>query len=403
MSALTFNAAFASITVDILGDVSVETQGAKKCDAPYIEALVQDCINEQRPMDWQSLDPARLRQCVMNSRLFSEAEVEIDSPAIKLKLKERWTLIPLPYYSRLKNEDTFGVTVLESNLFGRGKTMALGGALSDSEHFYFLFYADPSVMFTDYAMNVNLHESSSDARLMWKGQDLDGFNVNETSASASAGYRFSNKTRASLEMIYKERRYESLGDRAKPDDYESSWLGARASYDGADFKFYYNDGLSAHVNYKTEIDRSDNQKRASELNAVLGWQGVAAKDHALQLMVTGAYAEGGRTDYLMLGDIKGFRGIEKRGLWTKKAAAVAVDYHVPLSYKSYGTWTVAPFFDMGFFKPVDSSTGDHYTAYGAGVYMYLKKVNFPGFGLVWGRNENFMGSFVALHVGLRMR
>ena len=57
-------------------------------------------------------------------------------------------------------------------------------------------------------------------------------------------------------------------------------------------------------------------------------------------------------------------------------------------------------------KLPDWVTPDHLTMLGlvsmclAGLFYYLRKVAFPGIGIVAGRNEDFSGSFVSVQIGI---
>jgi hypothetical protein len=132
------------------------------------------------------------------------------------------------------------------------------------------------------------------------------------------------------------------------------------------------------------------------------WDITLFELHALQLGVHGGLQtdNGNRGDVTMYGRAKGYRGIEPNGLWTRRIVAVSVDYQIPVAKTGHGTFTVAPFVDHGEYQPFVQGSGSNYTAYGIGAYYFVNLINLPGIGLVLGKNDEFMGSFVTFQIGM---
>jgi hypothetical protein len=125
------------------------------------------------------------------------------------------------------------------------------------------------------------------------------------------------------------------------------------------------------------------------------------KKNALQLMLRYKGTNGNNSyEAFNLGYERGYRGVQYNTLWATDSYAVSLDYHIPIGKTRYGTWTVAPYYDKGWFNPVHNIGVDEYESYGVGMYLYLRKIAMPGLGIVVGRNENFMGDYIAFSIGL---
>lgn len=132
-------------------------------------------------------------------------------------------------------------------------------------------------------------------------------------------------------LNYADRRYEQLAPYATPGDYWVYGAGVRVYYANADYKLFYNDGVSAQVSLLRQVSRSDEFDDVSQTTVKFEWDKLMFEKHALQLVLNAAYVtnNGNAGDTLMFGRVKGFRGIEPNGLWTREIAAASVDYQIP--------------------------------------------------------------------------
>jgi hypothetical protein len=99
------------------------------------------------------------RQRILNKRVFSDVQVEaITNGAIvdlRIVVKERLTLLPVPFVSSSDGQRRGGVFLLDTNLFGRMKTLAAGITLSTLGRSVVGLYQDPSLFSSRWATRVN--------------------------------------------------------------------------------------------------------------------------------------------------------------------------------------------------------------------------------------------------------
>lgn len=395
--------AHATVNDKCLGDITVTAKGNKKTKHQYIESLVKNCIAEESPNTWDAIDAGKLKQCVINSRLFANVEVKINEPVIDITLDERWTLIPIPYVHKSDDKETIGGFIYESNLLGYGKGLGVGGFLSTEGNSFFLFYSDPSILFSDWTARVRARKSISELYSYYEDRKLYGTEMEESSFGLSIGHKIRSLYNLSFSSNYTERKYFQLASYQTPDDYSSINVGTRLSYAKSNYKLFYNEGISARAGFEQQVQRSDDSRMSSRLDAGMKWGKNVFRGHALQvgLKGTGSF-NGDSRDSIKVGASKGFRGIERSGLWVKNTASVSLDYQIPVLRKKYGIWTIAPFLDYGVYENVHVQPNNDYISYGVGGYLYLNKISFPAIGFITGENNHFMGTFVSLSLGMSM-
>jgi len=384
-----------------LGEVSVKVAGATRTKPQFMESLVRSCLERGGYQTWDSVDPAAMGQCLGNSRLFSKVEVEVAPPQIAVLVAERWTLIAIPNAYASGDKRSFGVFVREANLFGYGKQVGIGGAVSTEGNSFFLMYMDPGVGFTDYTCKVFAFRSAAEREAYAGSTMIDSYDRIEESFALSPGYRISPDLNVSLSLQYADKRYSQVELYAIPADYRAWSVGASLAYSNSDYKLFYNDGLSVHLDWFEQLHRSDEAARLSAVTAKVEWDLAVFANQALQLGLRAAsQSAASHGDVAIYGLGRGYRGIQPGGLWTNRIVAVSADYQMPLAKWRHGTVTGAPFVDYGIYKAFFAENRSNYLAYGVGGYYFMNFINLPGLGLTVGVNEKFLGPFVSLQFGM---
>jgi len=392
--------ASASINNNYLGEITVHVEGAKRTKDSTFESLVEKCLEKGNYKTWESIDTDMLGQCISNSRLFRSVEVRINTPEIDVTVEERPTLIPIPLAYSAARKNMIGALVLDSNFLGYGKTAGVMGEVSTDGNTFTLFYTDPSIDFSNFTSRIIFNQSSNELDLYQGNSIIYAYRKRQRILLFSPGYMITPVLEFSILLNYADQRYEEISPYTTiPDNYWSYGTGARLSYSNADFKYYYKDGVSAKIEWFRQIHRSDGSDNVSQTTIKCEWDELVFSPHALQLVLNAANLtdNGNAGDVLMFGNEKGYRGIEPNGLWTRNIATVSADYQIPVKKVKRGIFTIAPFIDYGMYKPISPATGSNYTAYGVGGYFnaLLGEV-----GLLFGRNEEFMGNFITFQLGL---
>lgn len=377
--------------------------GNKRTKDRYIRDLVLDCLVDDNIETWEQVNQGLAEQCLLNSKLFSQARVSIKQPVVHIDLEERWTLLPIPYMYSSGDDYTFGLFLMENNLFGLGKKGGIGGSYSSNGTSYFLFYKDPAFLLSDWTYTLRISDRVIEP--VQEHDDIEYYSYEQD--TLSYGFEIGRKVLLPDLLLYagmngSNTKFDRVDSYPPPEDYDAFGVTLGMEYDDTDFKFYFNEGLQVTFEYEVQLHRSDEKEETNSWNLTGVWQKKLFSDNALQVQLQLQEINNATLgDSLLLGRTKGFRGIESRGLWVNRAQSMSLDYQIPVRTYGYGTWTIAPFIDMTHFDPIIDIPADSFVSYGVGGYLYLKNIAFPGVGLVMGYNDEFDGFFVSFSIGMR--
>jgi len=376
------SAAFAT-SYTIIGNTRTKTS--------YILHLIKKC-NQTENTD--------LAQCLLNSQLFSHVEVKSFNDKKLIEVKERWTLIPIPQIKVSSNSSSYGGYLIERNFLGQGKLAVVGGSLGSESNNYMLFYKDKDLFYTNWIFEFLSSKSDTDQKAYNEDNVRYGFKENEILLKSGLGYRIIPEIEASLSLIYQNLTYGVLDNYIVPTNYHSYFYEAELKYQNSNYKFYFNEGLESSFIFAQQFARSDNHNNIAKDIFNLKYQKNVWYKHALQLgMNAFVITDSSSKDLEKIGAIPTFRGIPEGGLWVERTLAFSCDYQIPLTFSSYGTWTIAPFADYGIYESLYTQR-KNFTSYGIGGYLYLKEIAMPGIGIIWGTNNHFEENFVSFSVGI---
>jgi len=362
-------------------------------------------IGSEDPLDAESLDG--IRQRVMNLKLFERVDVTLrgasEARVLTIRVKERWTLIPIPFVSTSSRGTQGGVFLLETNLFGRNKLVVAGGSYASWGGMLFAIYQDPALAGTRATLRAaasysqTLRERRVDDRKVYAVDDT------RTDVSLLGGYRVTPALRLSAGWFVTHSR-----DEAKPEFAAMPLAGGylhgptvAAEYRGSDFKLYYDEGLGGAAQARLARHALGADRDVLDLSARLQYTRSLWRDHATSLIVQGFAVDGdGVADARLLGGIAGTRGFALQSLWVDRAATVTLEHQVPVLVRGWGIWTVNGFVDAG----RASLRGDHgsFVTPGAGLRLYVPRMNVPAVGFDIAYSTGVDKVFASGSIGLSM-
>jgi len=358
-----------------IGNIGVE--GNTKTDAELIVLA-----SELRPgmrIDAATLE--RARQRILNKRVFSEVQLELvtrgDVADVRIVVKERWTLIPIPFITSSDGQTRGGVFLLESNLFGRMKLLALGATLSNQGTSVFGFYQDPSVFKSRWATRLSgLHSALVQQRR--DGPDVVyAYHDTRDDFAASVGYNLARGLfvyGGGFFLHVKTRAEEPYVPPTGPPDMGGPTveLDLRAT----DYHSYFDEGVVLKSQHRQGLFG----RRASQSRLLLQLATGTFGDQSVVAVLQALSATGDPfVDAHRLGGQTGTRGFTPLGLWAEHAATAALEYQIPLAHFTPGTWTLNGFCDTG--AVLWSSQRLSFVTPGLGSRFYLKNFAFPAVGV----------------------
>ncbi len=375
--------------------------GNTKTKTHYIEKLIRDCEKQSKT------NPAELEQCLLNARIFSEVKVEKEDENVLVKLKDRWSIIPVP--SLKVNNDgkrSVGMFLIDGNFLGTGTLFGVGGAYATNSSSYVVFYRNESFLYSDWTISINIGKDNAD--IYWKNMNLkeiDAFREKTAFSSWSLGYSYTPNLHFEGSYIRRFVTYDSLDHYNAPQEFHSNIITLEGWYKNESYKFYFSEGYKIAAAVDQEFWRTDKAPGVNLVRININQGFEMPRQQALQTTYNLSCLTGGdKRDALKSGRRyskgKGLRGIPEGGYFTDVVATMSADYQFPVHFTKYGVWTVAPFGDFGRINDYLSRNEDLWQkAYGIGTYFFLTDIMIPGVGLVAGRNETFNNNFIEFTVG----
>ena len=383
-------------------EFSINVTGNKKTKAKFIYDLVEEYLTDDNITNILELDEKSLEEYIFNTKLFSEVSVTIEDEKINIALKERWTLIPIPFFSASGDGDTkYGFFIMEKNFLGYGKAISLGTILSEDQKNYFVMYRDKSVLSSNWMLMTNIGKSDKNYYI-YRGEDkIYGVNRKSRNFYFNVGYKFSNSFGSEIGIEGRENIYNQLETYSDLNDYETMTSNLNLYWDSSNYRLYFQEGIMVDVGLEKQVYRDDRIDNYYGFSTNLSWQRQLFKKNVLQALVKGSYIENGdERDDLHIGGTSGFRGILSNGVWVKEYLTGSLDYQIPLIFSKYGTWAIAPFCDIGYLKKrFPEKDTELFSASGLGTYFYLKNFAVPGAGLQVGHNTKYEEIFFKFSIG----
>lgn len=383
--------------------VGVEVEGNKRTASDVVVSLA--AVDRTQSLDELAL--AEIRQRVMNSKLFERVELTVrDSDrgrVLVVRVVERWTLFPIPFVSSSSRGTQGGVYLLDTNLFGRNKLIVAGGSYASWGGAGFAMYQDPSVAGTRATLRASLSYAQTTRERRLHDEVVQTTDDTRGEVTLFAGYRVARTLWLSAGWFAAHTRDEPGGD-APVMTTTSGYLSgptAMIEYRDTNFKMYYDEGLSGVVQYRqarkalgADRDVFDIWGRAQYTRALLPGQSTT-------VMVQGFAVQGDRlADVRLLGGATGTRGFELQSLWVDRAATATLEHQIPVLVRGWGIWTANGFVDVG--RVSLGGTHQSYATPGAGVRLYLPRMNFPAVGFDLAYSLDVEKVFASVSVGMSM-
>lgn len=300
--------ALSTADISLADEIVISVSGNKRTRTSYIENIVNDYLAGNHIDSTINVDAERLKDLIVDKELFSEVNVNIVGNRIAIKVKDRWTLIPIPIATAQSGQDTkFGLFVMETNLFGYGKTGILGGLYSQSQSSFFAMYQDPEVAFTDWIFSAQV-SSSQKIEYLYDGEEkVFGDNRKINGASLSLGYAFSEQINSAINIGIADVDYSSLSDYPEPEDFKTILGGFNMNWDNATFRYYYKEGWSGNFEMNHQLIQNDEIPKSYDVRIQLNSEKRILIEQVLQVQGDGGYQGGGdEQDLMRVGSKGGF-------------------------------------------------------------------------------------------------
>ena len=327
------------------------------------------------------------RQRVTNLELFSDVDVtstrEPAGESVTIAVEERWTLFPVPFAAASGRGYKAGAFLLERNLFGLNKVIAVGAIQSTQGPRIFAYFDDFGVRQSRWLLRATATYTNL-LREQYEGRNrVYAYRDHRFAFRVMPGYELTPELRLYAGWSGATTRTRQRGQ-FEPPPAGGTRQGPTLGFeiDAADYREYSNAGLVLKSNLETSFEGLASDRSTVHASTALTYSGTAFFDHAASASLAYEVSQGREhVDAILLGGRAGTRGFEMDGLWATAIASSSFEYQVPFAKPRWGTWTIAAFADLGVAQEVNASTLHAYASPGLGIRLFLKRLALPALGV----------------------
>ncbi len=365
-----------------------------------------------------AVDQARIN--LKKSGLFAEVDIKaaacrpeagaaVDTDAVRLilEVEDKWTLIPVPFFSSDGDSVMGGLVVIESNLLGTGKQL-ISGAMGGTEGLSgFVVFADPAFLRSNWQLSLSASGGVGSEEIATPdGETALEFDNNSYGGSFGLGYRFTNRFEAGFRARVELHELDAisgsaatgLSDAQLNDEIGESQqqLGLQARYDptvpyGSLLKGFE---TSARATYSLVQD-------APSIDAQLSYNLPTTAGQRLRLLAAAGYGQRSLISEEPVSGRDGFRTLPFGKATADDYWSTALAYDVPVLTQGWGAMVISSFYEHGWYR--SSAVGDFdFYGPGAGFRIYLRRIAIPALGVDVAYNLRSDRTVFSVAVGMRM-
>lgn len=353
-------------------------------------------------------DLPQIRERIYRLAIFSDVELALeeapDGVAVVFRIEEKWTLYPVPMLWYSPGTEIAGVILVESNLLGLNKGVALGGVYSNRGWYTLAGYNDPNIGYT--SLWGSLHGFLGSTQLENQRPDgavLQSFDLVRFDLEAVVGWTFWDRVSPCWTGGLRVARVGEIfvpGSEAARDA-TVTLQGVSVIYSDRRYRYLYDEGLRLSVDLQHAFPLSATTRPYDDAFADAKWTHPAPLDGFLDVR---AHAFVGSLPVSLeerLGGLDGSRTLPGSGLVAAdRYASLSADYQVPFLTLKPGTATAGIFGEIGQYARNDEP-GVTYGGPGVALRLFLKRVAIPAVGVDAGYEVGSEHVRVSVSVGYR--
>lgn len=353
-------------------------------------------------------DLPAIRERLYRLAIFSAVDVALNErPAgveIVVRVEEKWTLYPVPMLWYSRESQIAGLVLVEANLLGYNKGLAVGGAYSNRGWYTLLGYNDPNLAFTNLWGSLHAFLTSG----LVENDAPDGsieqlYGMTRFDVEYALGWTFWDRVTPTWNGALRWARVGAAEIPGSQPAVDASVVvqAFQIIYSDRRYRDLYDDGLrlSAEVQHAFPLglgspgyDDAIFDAKWARPGPLRGFLDVRA--HAFVGSMPVVFEE-------RLGGLDGSRTLPGSGLVAAdRYASLALAYQVPFLTLGLGTATGVVFGEVGRYAR-NAEPAVTYGGPGAGLRFYLKRVAIPAFGVDAGYEVGSRRVSFSIAVGYR--
>jgi outer membrane protein assembly factor BamA len=324
-----------------------------------------------------------IRRDLRSLGLFDRVEVEPEPSAVtgdrvvvQVVVRERWTLVPIPFFTTTSGGTSGGLFVIENNLLGYNKQLITGGAYGSAGFNGLLVYSDPAILGSSYLGAVSLSVGRSEEEAVsLKEETLADWEADYSRGRLRLGYRFGDSLTTTTFLAARQERFKS--GRLAPGANETEaavYHGASVRYSDQNPLRYFNAGYALEI--EGEYELGGGSEREWNVAAQFSQDFLLFQDHRLRYALRAEESDRAYWRVTRLGGTETQRTIDRGSVPAERYVSGGLTYEFPVFRPDWGTFTLLGFYEGGALLEAD----EQYHGPGAGFRLYVSRVTLPALG-----------------------
>jgi hypothetical protein len=359
--------------------VAIQIEGAGRTDREAVLRLAR--VREGDP--WHDGLDGEARQLLMNAGIFYDVAVtheqQGDGVLLRIALKDKWTLIPIPMISVKDGVTSWGGSVMESNLLGTGSLLFVFLSVTGGEPGGTLMYVDPHLGGTRWQLFAAAG-LTDERRDVWDATGKTGsYRRQTTGGFLSVGYRFAARTSLAVGLRLSDFSFSDPREAAQaPADARERSLALSLRHEGANADEERREGLSGMVNLEAgasalgdQVGRTAASGTVRWARSIFGRQILSLTGHALWTDTVAYEAALPAAGFL--------RGYEADRFRPDRLLGGTLECQLSVARYKDATVSVVPFADAALLRDRyrSFSLADAQADAGLALAVYLRRVALP--------------------------
>lgn len=347
---------------------NIEVKGLKRTKLSTVLNIIE--LNEGDEIEISLTDS--LKQKLLKSGIFTNnIKVEfkpIDSSYTDLfiELEDKWTLIPLPFFSYSDDEMTIGGFFIESNLLGLQHSLVGGAVFKESNTTAFTAWSLPKNVLGRFSFSLSFNRGER-KYLNFLGKEIDTYNNDSIGLGITHSKEFISNSSLKTSLRYMLKNEVNYIYNNYIYIYNNSKIGS-----------YFSEGLYSSIGYYSEIDLS-NSFYNKKLDLKFEYDKVLF-NNLFTYSINGAYSIDKDRFELLFGASKGALIIPKSEVLANYYLTNHLAYEIKTFEFKWGFITLPLFYEAGFVETSYNNSLNYYHGPGFAINLYMKKVAVPAMG-----------------------
>lgn len=350
---------------------NIEVKGLKRTKLKTVLNIIE--LNEGDKIEVLTADS--LKQKLLKAGIFTNDIVvefqPVDESNINLfiQLEDKWTLIPLPFFSYSNNEMTLGGFFIESNLLGLQHSLVGGAIYKGSDTTAFAAWSLPKINSGRISFSLSFNRGEKQY-LDFLGEDLESYRNDVVGLGVTY----------SRDLIYQTSLKSSLRYMSK-NDVNYIYNNYILLYNNSNVGEYFSEGLSCNLGYYSEINISKSYYN-KKIDFKLEYDKVLL-NNLFTLNFNSSYSIDQNRSQLLFGAKKGSLIIPKNEVKANYFLTSHLAYEIKTIEFKWGFITLPLFYEAGIVETNYDKKINYYHGPGFAVNLYMKKVAVPAMGMYY--------------------